>query len=108
MFVKWYAYLPSRRELDTWKFTEQRTARLSHLLKEANRPKTLHALDTIGFVDHSGTHYFGLVLRLPSWSSDSIQLVTLYQLLSRDPPSRLLSLERRYELAAMLARLKFI
>ena len=61
IFVEWYAYLPSKGELDTWKTTEQRIARLSRLLKEANRPKTLHALETIGFVDNSGTHYFGLV-----------------------------------------------
>lgn len=51
-----------------------RITRLPHLLKEADRPKPLYALDTIGLVNHSGAHYFGLVLRLPSWSSDSIHL----------------------------------
>ena len=105
MVVEWYDYPPSEEELDTWKITEKRIAGLPRLAKEANRPKTLHALDAVGFVDHSGANYFGPVLRLPSWSSDSIPLVTLYQLLSRDLPSCLLSSEKSYELAAMLAKL---
>lgn len=36
--------------------------------------KPVHTLDAIGIVDHSGAHYFGLVLRLPRWSSDPIHL----------------------------------
>ena len=108
VFVEWYGYLRSKGELDTWKITGQRIARLYHLLKEANRPNTLHALDTISFMDKSGAYCFGLVFRLPGRSSESIQLVTLYQLLSRDLPNSLLSLEKTYELAAMLAKSKSI
>ena len=105
MPVEWYAYPPSKEELHTWRITEQRIAGLPRLAKEANRPKTLHALDSVGLVDHSGAYYFRLVLRLSSWSSDSNPLVILYQLLSRDLPSRLLSPEKSYDLAALLAKL---
>ena len=77
-----------------------------HLLKEANRSKPLHDFESIGFVDQSGAHGFRIVSRLPRWSSDSVQLVTLHQRLSRDQPSPLPSLEKRYELAAVLAKWK--
>ena len=70
--VEWYALLPSKVGSDTWTTIEQRIARLSHRLKDANRLKTLHTLANIGFVDHSGVHHFEFVLIVPSWFSNSI------------------------------------
>ena len=103
VLIEWYSYPPQKEQLDTRKVTQQRIARLSYLLMKQNRPRTLHALDAIGFVENLSAHCFGLVSEIPNWSSIIEQPMTLHSLLSRDFSSALPSLEKKYKLAAILA-----
>ena len=68
-----------------------------------NRPKTLHSLNAVGFVDITDAGRFGLVSEMPQWAAESTAPVTLNQLLAREVSNPYPTLERRFELAAILA-----
>ena len=100
--------LPSiEGELDTCEITQQGVPRLSRLWKEANRPGILRELDTTGFVNHSGVQCFGLVSGFLTGLLTPFNLWFCTSSIPRSTESNP-SFEKRQELAALLAKLKFI
>ena len=106
--MEWYAYPSPQAGIDVRQTAADRMAQLSFLLRRENRPSTLHSLNALGYVENDPAQAFGLVYELPSAYETSALPSTLHDLLSRralhnGQPCPLPSLERRYELAAILA-----
>jgi len=87
----------------------ERLAKLSVLLSAENKPSTLYAAESIGYVEANDLYRFGLVSRIPAGVSSTTLPVSLYSLLCRKPlpgtsiRAPLPTLSQRFALASSLA-----
>lgn len=108
--IEWYQ-IPETREggVELRSIARERLAKLSILLSSENKPSTLCAADSVGYVEADQFYRFGLVSRIPEGASSDKPPVTLHSLLCRKPfpgaSSRtpLPSLSQRFSLASSLA-----
>ncbi|KAH8586369.1 hypothetical protein B0O99DRAFT_678815 [Bisporella sp. PMI_857] len=107
--IEWYQ-LPEivGAEFELRSIARERLAKLSVLLSAENKPSTLCAAESIGYVEANDLYRFGLVSRIPAGVSRTPP-VSLYSLLCREPlpgtsiRAPLPTLSQRFRLASSLA-----
>ena len=108
--IEWY-HIPETigAGVELRSIARERLAKLSILLSAENKPSTLCAAESIGYVEADQFYKFGLVSRIPIGAASSKPPVTLHNLLCRKPLSGtssripLPSLSQRFTLASSLA-----
>jgi len=108
--IEWYRIQETVEDrLEVRFIARERLAKLSVLLSKENKPSTLHAAESIGYVDAIHFNKLGLVSRVPDGASTTTLPVSLFSLLSRKTlPSAssrapLPTLSQRFILASTLA-----
>lgn len=108
--IEWYQ-LPetTRAILELRSIARERLAKLSVLLSAENKPSTLCAAESIGYVDANHFYRLGLVSRVPDGACITTLPVSLYSLLCRkslpgtSSQAPLPTLSQRFTLASALA-----
>ncbi|RYP39206.1 hypothetical protein DL767_002314 [Monosporascus sp. MG133] len=108
--IEWYQ-LPEvvGAGLELRSIARERLAKLSVLLSAENKPSTLYAAESIGYIEANDLYRFGLVSRIPAGVSTTTPPISLYSLICREPlPGTsirrpLPTLSQRFTLASSLA-----